>query len=308
MAFPNINKLGINFKIALAIGIAIVALVIYSLYHKHTHQHERQVKPDDNNSSKENRFDFGNDSEVLDHSGQVNNNTTTNTNGDGSSLGPASVFLGTAANFVLLSKGGITNVPNAITRVSGNLGVSPISSITGFSLVQVASNRYWTSALVTGKIYTPGNVAPTPIMLTTAVGDMETAYTDAAGRANPRATEFHEGNLGGLLLSPGLYKFSTNVNIATNLTLAGGTNDVFIFEISQNLLLANNKKIVLFGGVQAKNIFWQVAGQATLGTDSEFSGIILSKTAITLQTRAKFTGRLFAQTAIALDSNNIVSP
>jgi hypothetical protein len=98
------------------------------------------------------------------------------------------------------------------------------------------------------------------------------------------------------------------VTIPTDVTIAGGANDVWIFQTSGNLTVAAAKNIVLSGGAQAKNIFWQVAGQATLGSTSHFEGIILSKTAITLQTGASMKGRALAQTQVALDNNAITAP
>jgi hypothetical protein len=137
---------------------------------------------------------------------------------------------------------------------------------------------------------------------------METAYTDAAGRTLPDFNELATGNLGGLTLVPGLYKWTSSVTIPTDVTIAGGANDVWIFQTSGNLTVAAAKNIVLSGGAQAKNIFWQVAGQATLGSTSHFEGIILSKTAITLQTGASMKGRALAQTQVALDNNAITAP
>jgi hypothetical protein len=103
---------------------------------------------------------------------------------------------------------------------------------------------------------------------------MDSAYTDAAGRPSPDFSEPGTGNLGGLTLVPGLYKWTNNVTIPTNITIAGGPNDVWIFQISGNLTMSSAVKITLSGGAQASNIFWQVAGEATLGTTAQFEGII----------------------------------
>ena len=91
-------------------------------------------------------------------------------------------------------------------------------------------------------------------------------------------------------------------------TISGGADDVWIFQISNDLDLSTAKKVLLSGGAQAKNIFWQVAGQATLGANSHFEGIILSKTAITLQTGATMNGRALAQTQVALQQATITQP
>jgi hypothetical protein len=221
--------------------------------------------------------------------------------------GPATVNLGTAGNdFVVLAKSAITNVPTSI--ITGDLGLSPAarSYITGFSDTLVGT--YSTSPQVTGKIYAANMTPPTPANMTTAISDMQTAYVDAAGRPTPDFLNLGSGNLGGLTLVPGLYKWGTNVTIPTDVTLAGGANDVWIFQMSGNLIVSNGVKVFLSGGAQASNVFWQLAGQATLGTTSSFQGNILSQTAITLQTGAKLVGRALAQTQVALQKATVTKP
>jgi len=147
-----------------------------------------------------------------------------------------------------------------------------------------------------------------PTRLTTAVLDMQTAYTDAAGRPNPDVTELGRGTIGGLTLAPGLYKWGTSVNIPTDLTLSGGSNDVWIFQIAGNLIQSNGVSIHLKGGAQAKNVFWQVGSLVVLGTTSHFEGIILSKALIAVQTHASVNGRLLSQTAVTLQMNRVTKP
>jgi Ice-binding-like len=221
---------------------------------------------------------------------------------------PAAVNLGTAGNFVILSQAGITTT--GPTQITGDVGVSPIAAtaMTGFGLILDASGTFSTSALVTGKVYAADYAAPTPAMLTTAVSDMQTAYNDAAGRAAD-FTELYSGDLTGQTLVPGVYAWSSVVTIgAAGVTLAGGATDVWIFQIAQGLTLASGAQVTLSGGAQASNIFWQVAGQATLGTTAAMKGIILCKTAIVMNTGATLEGRALAQTAVTLDSNAITSP
>jgi len=134
---------------------------------------------------------------------------------------------------------------------------------------------------------------------------MQTAYADAASRKNPTAIELGTGNIGGKTFTPGLYKWSTPVNITNNVTISGGKNDIWIFQISGTLNINSGKQVILKGGAQAKNIFWQVAGATTLGTYSTFNGNILGKTNIVLQTGAKLNGKALAQTAVTLDANVI---
>jgi hypothetical protein len=107
---------------------------------------------------------------------------------------------------------------------------------------------------------------------------------------------------------PGLYKWGTGVTIPLDVTIAGGANDVWIFQISNDLDLSSATHVLLSGGAQAKNIFWQVAGSVTVHPNAHFEGVILCKTGITLQTMASMHGRAFAQTLIAIDNNAITAP
>jgi ice-binding like protein/Big-like domain-containing protein len=216
------------------------------------------------------------------------------------------VNLGTAANYVIVAKTAINN--NATSVVTGDLALSPAATsyITGFSLTDATG--YATSAQVTGKIYAADMAIPTPNNMTTAVNDMLTAYNDAAGRPSPDFIELGTGNVGGKTLTPGLYKWSGNVTVPVDVALDGGANDVWIFQVAGNLTMSSAVKFTLSGGAQAKNIFWQIAGQATLGTTSHFEGNILSITGITLQTGASINGRALAQTAVILDGNAVTKP
>ena len=134
---------------------------------------------------------------------------------------------------------------------------------------------------------------------------MITAYYDAAVRLTPYQLELAAGIIGGLTLTPGLYKWTNTVTLPTDITISGGANDVWIFQIAQDLTVSKAVKVTLTGGAQAKNIFWQVAGTVTLGTTAQLKGIILSKTVITLQTGASFNGRALAQTAVYLTGNAV---
>jgi len=224
----------------------------------------------------------------------------------GSTSKIASVNLGSGANYIILAKSAINN--SSTSDITGNLGISPAATsyITGFSLTNATG--YATSAQVTGQVFAADMAAPTPINMTVAIGDMETAYRDAAGRLSPDFSELYTGNLGGQTLTPGVYKWTNSVTIPSDVTLSGGSNDIWIFQISGDLTIAAAKKVLLSGDAQAKNIFWQVAGQATIGSNAHFEGNILSMTAITLQTDASLKGRLLAQTAVVLDANVLVKP
>jgi hypothetical protein len=219
----------------------------------------------------------------------------------------APVELRTAGTFAILAKSGISTVPT--TAVTGNLGVSPAaeSYITGFSLIADATTVFSTSSQVTGKVYAADQASPTPANLTTAVADMELAFTDAAGRAAD-FTELGAGNIGGMTLAPGVYKWGTGLLIPTNLTLSGGSTAVWIFQVAEDLTISSGTKVLLTGGALAKNIFWQVSGAAELSSTAHCEGSLISKTSITLGTSASINGRLLAQTAVTLAMSTVVTP
>lgn len=227
---------------------------------------------------------------------------TTGTNATGLS----SVDLKTAGNYVILAKTAITNVPTS--AIVGDVAISPAagSFITGFSLID--NTGFATSSQVTGNVYAADMADPTPINLTTAVDDMVTAYHDLAGMPSADFTELAAGDIGGQTMAPGLYKWSNTVTVPTDLTISGGANDVWIFQIAGDLTVSSGVNIALSGGAKAENIFWQVAGEVTLGTTANFSGVILSMTGITLNTGAVLTGRALAQTAVILDANVVTQP
>ena len=216
--------------------------------------------------------------------------------------GQAPVDLGSAGTFAILSKTGVTNV--YASAVTGNVGSSPI---TGAAILVTCTE-------VTGTIFSVDAAGPLPCtvnaapFLTTAVLDMEAAYLDAEGRSSPDFTEVGAGEIGGMTLPPGLYKWGTGVMISTDVTLAGGPNDVFIFQIAGTLLQANATRVTLTGGAKAKNIFWQVADVVAIGTTAHFEGIVLAKTMIATNTGASVNGRLLAQTAVTLQMNTVTNP
>lgn len=212
------------------------------------------------------------------------------------------VNLGSAGNFTVLSKSGVTDVFK--TSIGGNVGTSPI---TGAAIGLTCGE-------VNGIIYTVDAAGPLPCSvtdptrLTAAVGDMEAAYNDAAGRTLPDALNLGAGEIGGLTLAPGLYKWGTGVSISNDVTLTGGPNDVWIFQIAGTLTEASAKNVTLAGGAQAKNVFWQSAGAVSIGTTAHFEGTILTKTMIAMKTKASINGRLLAQTAVTLQMNTVVPP
>jgi hypothetical protein len=209
--------------------------------------------------------------------------------------------LRTSANFAILAQSAITNVPTS--AVTGDVGLSPA---TGAAIGL-------TCAQVTGTIYAVNAAGPLPCSvtdatrLTAAIGDKGTAYTDAAGRA-PDYTELASGNIGGLNLAPATYKWSTPVLIPADVTLTGGPNDVWIFQVAQGMTVASGVKVILAGGALPQNIFWQTFGAAEIGTTAQFKGVILSQTSIAMKTGASIKGRLMAGTAVTLDQNVVTQP
>ena len=213
----------------------------------------------------------------------------------------AGVNLGVAGNFVILSKSGITDVYKS--DITGDVGTSPI---TGAALLLSCSE-------VVGTMYTVDAAGPAckvtdATMLTAAVGDMQAAYLDASGRINPDFNELGAGNIGGLTLTPGLYTWSSALVIPTDIAIAGGPNDVWIFQVAGTMTMSSAVNVTLSGGAQAKNIYWVTAGAVTLGTTSHFEGNILGATGINLQTGASMNGRMLAQTAVTLQMNTVVVP
>jgi hypothetical protein len=224
----------------------------------------------------------------------------------------ANVTLGDAGDYVILAKTGISTVANSI--IKGDIAVSPIAgeAMTGFGLEMDLDKQFSTATQVIGKAFASNYNAPTPTNLTTAVSDMEAAYTDAAGRPNSNATRINLG--GGILgdtfggetakLTPGVYTFGTSVILTGDIYFEGsglgegeGDTDVFIIQIAENLIQAAHYNVVLSNGALAKNIFWQVAGHVVVGAGAHMEGILLVKTDISFGTLSSLNGRVFAQTA-----------
>jgi len=236
----------------------------------------------------------------------------------GTVVGLAAVNLGTAINYAILAETLITRTATAGTAITGHVAISPAAAtfIQGFSLTLDPTGCFSTptpASLVTGKLFAADyntNGCPTPANLTTAIGDMMTAFLDAKGRTIPDFTNLNAGSIGGLTLVPGLYKYTTGVLINTNVTLSGGPNDVWIFQIAGDITQANATRVVLAGGALPKNIFWQVEGPTgvAIGTTAHFEGVVLAAKAITVNTGATVNGRLLSQTAVTLDGNAVTQP
>jgi hypothetical protein len=213
---------------------------------------------------------------------------------------------GSACSYAILAKSGISTVPTS--TVTGNIGVSPIAAtaITGFSLSLAVGGQSATSTQVVGEAHAASYGGAIAADLTQAVLDMQAAYTALAALATtPGYSEFNAGDLSGLTLLPGVYTFTTNVNINTDLTFNGGANDVFVIQTTGIVTIASAKKIILAGGAQAKNIFWQVAGDVAIGTDAEFKGMIHCFTKVVLFTGSSLEGNIYSQTAVTLQKATV---
>jgi hypothetical protein len=208
--------------------------------------------------------------------------------------GPAPVDLGVAAQFAILSGSAITSTGGG--DVYGDVGLSPGGG-TSIGVIQTQ---------VHGIIYAVDALGPVgsvmdPDLLTAAKIDLTTAYNDAAGRTPVPSGPFLNpggGNLGGLNVVPGLYKFSSNALISSDVTLTGGPDDVWIFQIASDLTVGSGVHVILAGGAAARNIFWQVGTSATLGTFCDFKGTIMADQSITMNTSCTVEGRALARIAM----------
>jgi hypothetical protein len=213
--------------------------------------------------------------------------------------GQTAVQLGTASPFAILAGSEITSVPTS--AITGNVGLSPAarSDITGL-----------TAAEVTGTIYASDDSSAVAVMLSQAKGDLGVAYNDAAGRTGG-AVDVSNADLGGLTLAPGLYNSSGTLALTGNLTLdaGGNANAVFIFQIASSLTVAPGSQVILSGGANSANIFWQTGTSAALKTTVIFEGNILAAQSVTIATGATLNGRALAMSgAVTLEANTINLP
>jgi len=213
------------------------------------------------------------------------------------------VELGTARNYVILASTGIFNNPTS--TITGDLGLSPAdtSSLSGFDLTE--ESNYATSEQVNGRIYASNMGAPTPANLTAAVEDMITAFDDAAGRTTPDFIDLHNSDIGGRTLSPGLYKWNGSLDVSSDIAISGDSDDVWIFQIADDLNISSNVIMELSGNTQVRNIIWQVVGNVVVEPDAHLKGILLTLNNITLNRNAKVTGRMLTQESVNLDANTI---
>lgn len=213
------------------------------------------------------------------------------------------VALGQAAHFAVLAHETVTNA--GLSIINGDLGVSPGSAVTGFLPIEAPGK-------VNGTIYTPNQfctrkacvVVPNTVAATGQTS-LLVAYNDAAGRTVGPVDV--AGDLGGLTLAPGLYKSTSGLGITGDLTLSG--KGIYIFQIESGLTVSTLARVVLTGGAQAADVFWQVGSSATLGTYSKFKGTILALTSISIAKGGTLDGRALAlNAAVTLDTNVVTIP
>jgi hypothetical protein len=242
------------------------------------------------------------------------------------------VELGFAGYYVILTKAGISIITDAANSpsITGNIAVSPIAgtAMTGFGFTAAATAQWSTSPEITGKAFAPTDIAPTPGDLTPAVGAMETAYTNAKGRTNTDAARIDiekgilgvastEGSTPASAFTYGVYTYGSDVNINGDIYLSGTDTDVFIIQIAGKLMVnanvllwdsENNIAATLGSGVQAENVFWQVAEAVEVGENTIMEGVILAQTSVLFKEGSQLYGRVLAQTRCDLEKATITQP
>ncbi len=234
-------------------------------------------------------------------------------------IGPMPVILGTAGNYAILAETMIRNDTTGASAVTGNMGLSPAATtfVTGFVLTPDAAPpiTYATTPEVVGggRVYAADMAGgSTSSDLSIAIGDKLIAYNDAAGRSVNAILNLGAGTIGGepafSTFVPGLYNWNSAVNMTGDITLAGGANDVWIFQINGTLDVASAKQVIMSGGALAKNVFWQVTGITTILSGAHFEGVILCASDIWLLTGATMNGRTLSNTQVILQSATVTQP
>lgn len=202
------------------------------------------------------------------------------------------INLGAANNFAIIAGSSVTNT--GATNITGDLGLSPGTSIGGFP-----------PGVLNGTLHINDLIA------NQAKLDITTSYNDAAGRIATDIVTI-SGNIGGLTLTPGLYKSTSSLAVSSGdvtFDALGNPDDVFIIQIASTLTTTPGRKVILSGGAKASNIFWQVGSSASFGTTTSFKGTVIALESITFGTGAVLNGRALARNgAVTMQGNTFVKP
>lgn len=199
------------------------------------------------------------------------------------------IELAGASNLAILAGSSITNTGE--TSVTGNIALSPGTSIGGFP-----------PGVLVGTLHINDLIA------TQAKLDLTTAYNDAAGRSSNDIVTL-SGNIGGLTLTPGLYKSTSSLAISSgDLTFDAkeNANAVFIIQVASSFTVTSGRQIFLSGGAKAENIYWQIGSSATFGTTSVIKGIVMAMQSITFSTGASLEGKALVQTGTVIMAGNTI--
>ncbi|MDX9933096.1 MAG: Ig-like domain-containing protein [Bacteroidales bacterium] len=220
--------------------------------------------------------------------------------------GPDLPDLNTVADFGIIAGVGISNNAGFSVINDMNVGISPgvRSSITGFP----------PAIVVNGAIYASDDLTPVGVaaMLIQAKQDLTDAYLFAEGASSP-APATVSGDIGGMTLAPGIYKSTSTLLIQSgDLTLdaQGDVNAGWIFQVASDFTTVGGAggNVILTGGAQAKNVYWQVGSSATIGDFTSFKGNVMALTSITMNSGATATGRMLARNgAVVMTSTNIIN-
>lgn len=202
----------------------------------------------------------------------------------------ATVLMRSTSTLAVLAGSAVTNT--GATKITGDLGLSPGTSVGGFP-----------PGILNGTLHINDAIG------TQAKLDLTAAYNDIAGRTTADMVTL-AGNIGGLTLTPGLYRSTSSMAISSGDVIfdaKGNANAVFIIKIASTLTITSGRKVILSGGALASNIFWQVGSSATFGTTSVFKGTVMAMQSITFATGATLDGRALAIIAgVTMDGNTIV--
>ncbi len=219
------------------------------------------------------------------------------------------IDLGTGGDLAVLTKSGISTV--GATIIADHIGISPAigNAFTGFSQTMYAGGEVATSDYVAGRMYVSDYANPTPDYVNTAISDQGTALTAAMSLTTDVIVDLCAGDISGMTLAPGLYKWGTGLLTASQgVTLEGGTNDTWVLQIPDDFTIENDAAITLAGGVLPENIFRVTSTQALFVSDVEFFGNVLPQTQISLTNGTTDYGRLLSQTAVTLDASTVTKP